>query len=242
RRRRRRHREHRAPPPARRRGRPPRRPPRRRARAHLARHDVDHHHGSGVPPPRPAPGGGGAVLRRARDHPHRGGARLAAPRAHADPAPRRAVRHGARRGSGRPAATPEVTGTARRTGAELGMFATAQNRGDIVVRLAPRNRRARDVFAVIDDVRDRIQGAVPRLHIEFMQILADVINDLAGAARPVEVKLYGERLDTLEAYARRLAPALEHITGLQDLYNGVSEPTAELLMRVNQAVADRIGM
>src|SRR5207245_1526719 len=65
---------------------------------------------------------------------------------------------------------------------------------------------------------------------------------LAGAARPVEVKLYGERLDTLEAYARRLAPALERIAGLEDLYNGVSEPTAELLMRVNQAVADRIGM
>jgi len=140
------------------------------------------------------------------------------------------------------AATPEVTGTARRTGAELGMFATAQNRGDIVVRLAPRNRRARDVFAVIDDVRDRIQGAVPRLHIEFMQILADVINDLAGAARPVEIKLYGEPLDTLEAYARRLAPDLEKIPGLEDLYDGVSEPAAELLMRVHQAEADRIGM
>ena len=140
------------------------------------------------------------------------------------------------------AATAEITGTSRRTGAELGMFATAQNSGDIIARLPPRSRRSRDVFAVIDDVRDRIAAAVPRLHIEFMQILADVINDLAGAARPVEVKLYGERLDTLEAYARRLAPALERITGLQDLYNGVSEPTAELLMRVNQAVADRIGM
>src|SRR5438552_3469085 len=140
------------------------------------------------------------------------------------------------------AATPEVTGTARRTGAELGMFATAQNRGDIVVRLAPRNRRARDLFAVIDDVRDRIQGAVPRLHIEFMQILADVINDLAGAAQPVEIKLYGEPLDTLEAYARRLAPELERITGLEDLYDGVSEPAAELLMRVHQAEADRIGL
>src|SRR5438034_5429175 len=80
------------------------------------------------------------------------------------------------------------------------------------------------------------------LHIEFMQILADVINDLAGAARPVEIKLYGEPLDTLEAYARRLAPELEQIDGLEDLYNGVSEPAAELLMRVNQAEADRIGM
>ena len=140
------------------------------------------------------------------------------------------------------AVTPEITGTSRRTGAELGMFATAQNSGDIVVRLAPRGRRSRDIFAVIDDVRDRIQAAVPRLHIEFMQILADVINDLAGAARPVEVKLFGESLDTLEAYARRLAPDLAKIAGVEDLYNGVSEPTAELLMRVNQAEADRVDL
>jgi len=140
------------------------------------------------------------------------------------------------------AGTPEITGTSRRTGAELGMFATAQNSGDIVVRLAPPGRRSRDVFDVIDDVRGRIEAAVPRLHIEFMQILADVINDLAGAARPVEIKLYGEPLDTLEAYARRLAPELEKIDGLEDLYNGVSEPTAELLMRVNQAEADRVGL
>ncbi len=140
------------------------------------------------------------------------------------------------------ARTPEVTGTSRRTGAELGMFATAQNSGDIIARLTPRGRRSRDVFAVIDEVRDEVTAAIPRLHIEFMQILADVINDLAGAARPVEVKLYGERLDTLEAYARRLAPELERIRGLEDLYNGVSEPTAELLMRVNEAEAHRIGM
>src|SRR5207244_3670016 len=124
------------------------------------------------------------------------------------------------------AATAEITGTSRRTGAELGMFATAQNSGDIIARLPPRSRRSRDVFAVIDDVRDRIAAAVPRLHIEFMQILADVINDLAGAARPVEVKLYGERLDTLEAYARRLAPALERIAGPEDHYNGGSDPAA----------------
>jgi len=140
------------------------------------------------------------------------------------------------------AATPEITGTSRRTGAELGFFATAQNSGDIVVRLTPRNRRRRDVFAVMDHVRDETATAVPRLHIEFMQILADVINDLAGAARPVEVKLFGESLDTLEAYARRLAPELERIDGLEDLYNGVSEPSAELLMRVNEAEAGRIGM
>src|SRR5439155_11622665 len=41
---------------------------------------------------------------------------------------------------------------------------------------------------------------------------------------------------------RRLAPELERIAGLEDLYDGVSEPAAELLMRVHQAEADRIGL
>ena len=60
-------------------------------------------------------------------------------------------RHGARRD--RPAGAhrredsrarrPEITGTSRRTGAELGLFATEQNRGDIVVRLKPESERDR---------------------------------------------------------------------------------------------------
>src|SRR3989442_15935299 len=94
----------------------------------------------------------------------------------------------------------------------------------------------------MDDVRGAITTAVPRLHIEFVQILSDVINDLAGNAKPVEIKLFGERLDTLEAYAARLAPGLEGIQGLEDLYNGVAEPSPELMMRGNQAEAERIGM
>ncbi len=140
------------------------------------------------------------------------------------------------------AETPEIAGTSRRTGAELGLFATAQNTGDVVARLVPRSRRTRDIFAVMDDVRDRISAAAPRLRIEFVQILSDVVNDLAGNPRPVEIKVFGEQLDTLEAYARRIAPELERIEGLEDLYDGVSEPSAELLMRVNQAEADRVGM
>ncbi len=140
------------------------------------------------------------------------------------------------------AQTPEIEATSRRTGAELGLFATSQNTGDIAARLVPRNRRSRDIFAVMDDVRDAITTAVPRLHIEFVQILSDVINDLAGAAKPVEIKLFGERLDTLEAYAERLEPELEAVGGLEDLFNGVVEPSPELLMHINQAEADRIGL
>src|SRR5437867_11974720 len=94
----------------------------------------------------------------------------------------------------------------------------------------------------MDEVRSSVSAAAPRLHIEFVQILSDVINDLAGNAKHVEIKLFGERLDSLEAYAERLAPDLEGVPGLEDLFNGVVEPSPELMMRVNQAEADRIGL
>ncbi len=140
------------------------------------------------------------------------------------------------------ARTPEITGTSRRTGAELGLFATQQNTGDVVARLEPPSQRNRTIFDVIAEVRDKISAAVPRLHIEFVQILSDVINDLAGAARPVEIRLFGPDLNALEAYAQKLSPQIEKVDGIEDLYNGVAEPAAEMEMAVNEAEANRVGL
>ena len=140
------------------------------------------------------------------------------------------------------AQTPEIMATSRRTGAELGLFATEQNTGDIVARLKPQSQRSRTIFEVIDDVRVKVASAVPRLHIDFVQILSDVINDLAGSARPVEIKLFGPDLDQLEKYATSLEPKLTAIDGLEDLFNGVSEPSAEMAMRVSDAEANRVGL
>jgi CzcA family heavy metal efflux pump len=140
------------------------------------------------------------------------------------------------------ARTPEVEATSRRTGAELGLFATEQNVGDIVVRLKAPSQRSRSVFEVIGDVRGRIGRAVPQLHIEFVQILSDVINDLAGSAKPVEIKIFGDDLARMEAYARTLSRPLEKVEGVVDLFNGVSDPSPELHVRVDEAAATRLGI
>jgi CzcA family heavy metal efflux pump len=128
--------------------------------------------------------------------------------------------------------TPEVEAISRRTGAELGLFATGQNTGDFIVRLRPPSARVRRTQEIIDDIRGRIATSVPQLRIEFVQILTDVINDLAGVRRPVELKLFGAELGALEAYGHTLASRLEGIPGLEDLYDGVSEPAAEMTMSV----------
>ena len=137
---------------------------------------------------------------------------------------------------------PEVDGTSRRTGAELGLFATLQNRGDYVVRLKPESRRHRSSFEVIDDVRQKTSTALPRMRVEFVQILSDVVNDLAGSARPVEIKLFGPDLASLEAYGTRLDSALANVAGLEDLFSGVSEPTAEMAMSIDAAEANKVGL
>ncbi|HVH68939.1 MAG TPA: efflux RND transporter permease subunit [Gemmatimonadales bacterium] len=137
---------------------------------------------------------------------------------------------------------PEVAGTSRRTGAELGLFATLQNRGDYVVRLAPQGKRRRSSFEVIDEVRQQTSAALPRMRIEFVQILSDVVNDLAGNARPVEIKLFGPDLAALETYGTRIDSALAGVTGLEDLFSGVSEPSAEMMLNIDAAEANKVGL
>ncbi len=137
---------------------------------------------------------------------------------------------------------PEVAGTSRRTGAELGLFATLQNRGDYAVRLKPQSQRHRSIDEVIDEVRGRATAGLPRMRIEFVQILSDVVNDLAGSARPVEIKLFGPDLAALERYGTQLDSAMAGIAGLEDLFSGVSEPTAELAMHVDAAEANQVGL
>ena len=54
----------------------------------------------------------------------------------------------------------------RRTGFELGFFATAPNTGDMTVQLRPRKDRA-SVYRVIDRLRTRIETELPAVRVEF---------------------------------------------------------------------------
>ncbi|MEZ4417061.1 MAG: efflux RND transporter permease subunit [Gemmatimonadota bacterium] len=140
------------------------------------------------------------------------------------------------------AGVPEVEATSRRTGAEMGLFATEQNTGDVVVRLRPASQRSRDIFAVMDDVRGDVDHTLPRLRVEFIQLLSDLINDLAGNATPVEVKLFGEDRARLETYARTLGERLGGIDGLVDLFDGVPDRMPELHLKIDPAAARRLGL
>ena len=140
------------------------------------------------------------------------------------------------------AETPEITGTSRRLGAELGLFATQQNRGDMSVRLKPVSARDRDIFKVIDEVRGKVAAAVPRFRVEFVEILSDVLDDASGNARPLEIKLFGSDLEALEKYAGALSPKIGKVEGVDDFYAGIAEPSAEMAMKIKGAEVSRLGL
>lgn len=136
--------------------------------------------------------------------------------------------------------TPEVESYARRTGAELGpATSTLISRGDVMVRLHA--RRDKSAEAVIEDVRARLEREVPAARYEFVQVLQDVLNDLSGAPRPIEVKLFGEDRAELERLAKDVAGRLAGIDGVADLYDGVEPQTPTLVFRVQRDAALRLG-
>ncbi len=127
------------------------------------------------------------------------------------------------------AETADVLTFSRRTGAELGpAAATELSRGDIMVRLKPRDQRARSSDDVIADLRGRIVEKLPEVRIEFVQVLQDVLNDLSGTPRPVEVKLFGPDYDKLHEIGDALVSKLKNVAGLVDLYDGHERDAPEL--------------
>src|SRR5438874_7897920 len=93
---------------------------------------------------------------------------------------------------------PEKSASSRRTGAELGLFATEQNKGDILVKLKPRSQRKRDAQEIISDLRQQFVRSLPGIDIEFVQLLQDMIGDLEGTPEPIEIKIFGSDNTQLE--------------------------------------------
>ena len=138
------------------------------------------------------------------------------------------------------AATPEVAAFARRTGAELGLFATEQNRGDIVVKLKAQSARKRRAEEVIAEQRATFAAQMPGMTIEFVQLLQDMLGDLEGNPEPVEVKIFGDDLAQLGRLAERTAERLRKVPGLVDLVVP-QRGNPELDLRVDPTRAARAG-
>jgi multidrug efflux pump subunit AcrB len=136
---------------------------------------------------------------------------------------------------------PEKAAYSRRTGAELGLFATEQNKGDILVKLKPSSQRDRNIDEIISDLRSQITKSISGVDVEFVQILQDMLGDLEGSPEPVEIKIFGNSSDELNKVADELGPKIEKIEGLVD-YKGPQRGNPELVINVDPALAAHVGL
>jgi multidrug efflux pump subunit AcrB len=123
----------------------------------------------------------------------------------------------------------------------MGMFATQVNRGDILVRLKPRDQRHRSADQILDDLRDKITKAVPDTDIEFVQLLQDMLGDLEGAPNPIEIKIFGDDQEQLNQLSETIEGKLEKIKGVVDIV-GLQRGAPEVSWQIDPVAAARIGL
>jgi multidrug efflux pump subunit AcrB len=117
---------------------------------------------------------------------------------------------------------PEVKATSRRTGLQLGLAAvTEANTGDISVNL--KSHRSRDIYAIMDEVQDKVSRAEPALDIDLHQTLEDMIGDLTNAPQPVDIKLFSEDPDLLRHWAPIVADKISNVPGVVGVLNGIDD-------------------
>lgn len=138
-------------------------------------------------------------------------------------------------------AIPEVQGTSRRTGLQLGLAAvTEANTGDISVKL--KDKRDRGIQEVIAQMRAQVAQQEPGIDVEFVQTLQDMIGDLTGAPEPIQIKLFSPDAALLAQWAPKVGDAIQKVKGVVDvsgIENTISGPA--VMFQVDPAVAARAG-
>ena len=115
--------------------------------------------------------------------------------------------------------TPEVKTYSRRTGTQMGFFITEPNRGDYLIELKTKRNKKTD--EVSNDIRLKIEKTLPALTVDFGQVITDMLGDLMNSVQPVEIKIFGDNHEKLQALSKQVADSIKTIQGTADIFNGI---------------------
>ena len=124
---------------------------------------------------------------------------------------------------------PEVKTYSRRTGTEMGFFITEPYSGDYLIEL--NKDRKLTTSEVSDEIRKKVESAVPALIVDFGQVITDMLGDLMKSVQPIEIKIFGDNHDKLEELSKRVADSVNTVQGTADVFDGiiVSGPVVNIL-------------
>ncbi|MFC5527817.1 efflux RND transporter permease subunit [Rhodanobacter ginsengisoli] len=137
-------------------------------------------------------------------------------------------------------ANPYVDTYSRRTGLQLGGGLTEANQGDFFVRLKNGSRPSTE--EVMTQIRTQVERKVPGLDIELSQLMEDLIGDLVAVPQPIEIQLYSDNPQQLDATARKVAAAIGKINGVVGVRDGINPAGDALTVQVDPARAALQGL
>lgn len=135
---------------------------------------------------------------------------------------------------------PEVEAYSARLGTQMGFFITEPNRGDYLIKLKDKRNASTD--EVSDEIRKRVEAAVPQLTVDFGQVIGDMLGDLMSSVQPIEVKIFGNDVKKIEAISKEVATEIENVSGTADVFDGIVVAGPTLSIIPNVPVLAQFGM
>jgi multidrug efflux pump subunit AcrB len=107
--------------------------------------------------------------------------------------------------------------------------------------------RRRPVTKVMEEVEDEVKDnfAEHQFKIEIVQMMQDELDDLSGANKPIEVKLFGTDHRVLRSLAEQVGETLEKKgkgRGIKEVNSNVFQGNPDLMIHVDLARANNLGI
>src|SRR5207249_607023 len=100
----------------------------------------------------------------------------------------------------------------------------------------------RPAAEIFDALREQVAQEVPELETEFVPLVQDQINDLAGVASPIEVKVFGPDYATLRTLAEQVGAIVEETPGAIDANSHVYLGNPDIVVRPDSVQTARVGL
>ncbi|MEN8214439.1 MAG: efflux RND transporter permease subunit, partial [Pseudomonadota bacterium] len=109
--------------------------------------------------------------------------------------------------------------------------------GQILVGLNPKTAELRSVDAMIESMRDAVLDTPGPMQISFMRMSGG-----PPTAKPISVKVRGDRYDEIRAAADAIRRILSTIEGVKDIEDDASRGRSELLLALDEDAINRAGL
>jgi cobalt-zinc-cadmium resistance protein CzcA len=135
---------------------------------------------------------------------------------------------------------PEVASYSRRLGTQMGFFITEPNRGDYLIQL--KKKRSKTTDDVSAGLRAKIEAVLPQLKVDFGQVIGDMLGDLMSSVQPVEIKVFGDNRQKLEALSKQVADIVRNVKGTADVFDGIVIAGPQVMVQPNVARLAQFGI